>query len=64
MGADVFLGCSTKGMVTPDMIRSMARDPIVFALANPDPEIGYPEAAEARPDVIDGHGAVATTPTR
>ena len=51
-GADVFLGCSVKGMVTPDMVRSMASDPIVFALANPDPEISYPEAAEARADVI------------
>jgi malate dehydrogenase (oxaloacetate-decarboxylating)(NADP+) len=52
VGADVFLGCSVKGMVTQDMIRAMARDPIVFALANPDPEIGYPEAAAARADVI------------
>ena len=52
VGADVFLGCSTKGMVTQDMIRSMARDPIVFALANPDPEISYPEAVAARTDVI------------
>jgi malate dehydrogenase (oxaloacetate-decarboxylating)(NADP+) len=51
-GADVFLGCSVKGMVNQDMIRSMAKDPIVFALANPDPEISYPEAAAARPDVI------------
>jgi malate dehydrogenase (oxaloacetate-decarboxylating)(NADP+) len=52
VGADVFLGCSVKGMVTPEMIRSMAKDPIVFALANPDPEITYPEAAAARADVI------------
>ncbi len=51
-GADVFLGCSVKGRVNADMIRSMARDPIVFALANPDPEITYPEAAAARADVI------------
>ena len=39
-------------MVTSEMVRSMAKDPIVFALANPDPEISYPEAKEARPDVI------------
>ncbi len=51
-GADVFLGCSTKGMVDQEMIRSMAKDPIVFALANPDPEIDYPEAKAAREDVI------------
>jgi malate dehydrogenase (oxaloacetate-decarboxylating)(NADP+) len=51
-GADVLLGCSVKGMVTQDMVRSMAKDPIVFALANPDPEISYPEAKEAREDVI------------
>src|SRR5919198_2500732 len=51
-GADVLLGCSAKGLVTQEMVRSMAKDPIVFALANPDPEIGYPEAKEARADVI------------
>jgi malate dehydrogenase (oxaloacetate-decarboxylating)(NADP+) len=51
-GADVFLGCSVKGMVTRAMVRSMAKDPIVFALANPDPEIDYPEAKAAREDVI------------
>jgi malate dehydrogenase (oxaloacetate-decarboxylating)(NADP+) len=51
-GADVFLGCSVKGMVTADMLQAMAKDPIVFALANPDPEIGYPEAIAARPDAI------------
>src|SRR5215203_2118329 len=39
-GADVFVGLSVGGVVTPDMVRSMARDPIVFAMANPDPEIG------------------------
>ncbi len=52
VGADVFVGCSSKGVLTPDMVRSMAKDPIVFALANPDPEIDYPTAKEARPDVI------------
>ncbi|GAO04939.1 NADP-dependent malic enzyme [Anaeromyxobacter sp. Red801] len=51
-GADVMLGCSTKGMVTQEMVKSMAKDPIVFALANPDPEIDYPEAKAAREDVI------------
>jgi malate dehydrogenase (oxaloacetate-decarboxylating)(NADP+) len=51
-GADVLLGCSVKGMFDQDMVRSMAKDPIVFALANPDPEISYPDAKEARADVI------------
>ena len=51
-GADVFVGLSVGGIVTQDMIRSMAKDPIVFAMANPDPEIGYEEAVSAREDVI------------
>jgi malate dehydrogenase (oxaloacetate-decarboxylating)(NADP+) len=51
-GADVMLGCSVKGQFTQDMVKSMAKDPIVFALANPDPEISYPDAKEAREDVI------------
>jgi malate dehydrogenase (oxaloacetate-decarboxylating)(NADP+) len=51
-GADVFIGLSVGGVVTPDMIRSMAPDPIVFAMANPDPEIMYDDATSARPDVI------------
>src|SRR5690349_21362858 len=51
-GADVFLGLSGKGLVTQKMVQSMAKDPVVFALANPDPEITYPEAKEAREDVI------------
>ncbi len=51
-GADVMLGCSVKGQFTQDMVKSMAKDPIVFALANPDPEISYPDAKEARADVI------------
>lgn len=50
--ADVFLGLSVKGVVTPEMIKSMAPKPIVFALANPDPEIAYEEAVDSRPDVI------------
>jgi len=51
-GADVFIGLSVGGVVTGDMLRAMARDPLVFAMANPDPEIGYEEAREARPDAI------------
>ena len=50
--ADVLLGLSTAGLVTPDMVRSMADRPILFACANPDPEITYPEAKAARPDVL------------
>ncbi|HET7707720.1 MAG TPA: NADP-dependent malic enzyme [Thermoanaerobaculia bacterium] len=51
-GADVFVGLSAGGIVTQDMIRKMAKDPIVFAMANPDPEIGYEEATAARSDII------------
>ncbi len=51
-GADVFLGLSVAGVVTPEMVRSMAPRPIVFALANPNPEIDYYAAKEAAPDVI------------
>lgn len=51
-GADVFLGLSVKDVVTPEMIRSMAPKPIVFALANPEPEISYEKAMESRPDLI------------
>ncbi len=51
-GADVFAGLSVKGAVTADMVRSMAADPIVFAMANPDPEITYAEAKACRSDVI------------
>ena len=52
VGADAFVGVSIGGCVTFDMLRTMAPDPIVFALANPDPEIPYDEAREARPDAI------------
>jgi malate dehydrogenase (oxaloacetate-decarboxylating)(NADP+) len=52
VNADVFIGLSAGGIVTQDMILSMAPDPIVFAMANPTPEIGYEEAVAARPDVI------------
>ena len=51
-GADVFLGLSKGNVLTQDMIRSMADHPIVFALANPVPEISYEEAMAARPDVL------------
>ncbi|MBL8916318.1 MAG: NADP-dependent malic enzyme [Archangium sp.] len=51
-GADIFLGASVKGLVTPEMLKTMAPKPIVFALANPDPEIDYHEAKKARPDAI------------
>ena len=50
--ADVFIGLSVKGALTPDMLRSMAKDPILFALANPDPEIDYHTALDTRNDVI------------
>jgi len=52
VNADVFLGLSVKGALTPDMVRSMAARPIVFAMANPDPEITYEEAKATRDDVI------------
>lgn len=51
-GADVFLGLSKGNIVSPQMVKSMAKNAIVFALANPDPEITYPEAAAARKDII------------
>ncbi|HEX7677891.1 MAG TPA: NADP-dependent malic enzyme [Thermoanaerobaculia bacterium] len=52
VGADVLVGLSIGGIVKPHMIQSMAKDPIVFAMANPDPEIPYDDAIAARPDVI------------
>lgn len=52
VGADVFLGLSVAGVLTQDMVRSMAKDPIVFALANPQPEISPEDARASRPDVI------------
>ncbi len=51
-GADVFLGLSKGNVLSQDMVRSMANDPIVFALANPTPEISYEEAMASRPDVL------------
>ena len=52
VGADVFLGLSKGNVVSQDMIRSMAKNPIVFACANPTPEISYEDAMAARPDVL------------
>lgn len=51
-GADVFLGLSKGGLVSKEMVASMSKDPIVFALANPDPEITYPDAMSVRNDII------------
>ena len=51
-GADVFVGLSIGGLVSQEMIRSMDENPIVFAMANPDPEIGYEEAKAARDDTV------------
>jgi len=51
-GADVFLGLSVAGKVTQDMVKSMADKPIIFAMANPDPEISYEDAKAARDDII------------
>ncbi|HNC50373.1 MAG TPA: malic enzyme-like NAD(P)-binding protein, partial [bacterium] len=51
-GADVFAGLSVANVLTQDMVKTMARDPIIFAMANPDPEITYDDAKAARPDAI------------
>jgi len=51
-GADVFLGCSTAGVLTADMVKTMANQPVILALANPEPEIRPEVAKAARPDVI------------
>lgn len=51
-GSDVFLGLSVEGCLTQDMVRSMAENPIVFACANPNPEISYVDAMASRPDII------------
>ena len=52
VGADIFLGLSAKGAVTQEMVKTMAAQPIIFAMANPDPEITPPEAKAVRPDAI------------
>jgi malate dehydrogenase (oxaloacetate-decarboxylating)(NADP+) len=51
-GADVLVGLSVADIVSQEMVRSMAADPIIFAMANPDPEIGYEEAKAARDDTV------------
>jgi len=51
-GADIFLGLSVAGALTPDMVKDMAPEPIIFAMANPDPEIAPPDAKAVRPDAI------------
>jgi malate dehydrogenase (oxaloacetate-decarboxylating)(NADP+) len=51
-GADIFLGLSAAGALKPEMVKNMAARPIIFAMANPDPEITPPEAKAARPDAI------------
>ena len=50
--SDVFIGLSAKGVLSQDMVRSMAGNPIIFAMANPDPEINYDEAKAARTDTV------------
>jgi malate dehydrogenase (oxaloacetate-decarboxylating)(NADP+) len=52
VGADIFLGLSAAGAVTQDMVKDMAKAPIIFAMANPDPEITPPDAKAVRPDAI------------
>lgn len=52
VGADVFLGLSAKGAVSQEMVKAMAAEPIIFAMANPDPEITPPEVKAVRPDAI------------
>src|SRR5438270_9852848 len=52
VGADVFLGLSAAGALKPEMVKAMAKEPIIFAMANPDPEIWPPDATEVRPDAI------------
>jgi len=51
-GADVFVGLSKGNVLTKEMVKTMAQDPVIFALANPVPEISYEDAMEARPDVL------------
>ena len=56
VGADIFLGLSTAGVLKPEMVKTMARDPLILAMANPDPEIRPEEAKAVRPDAILGTG--------
>jgi malate dehydrogenase (oxaloacetate-decarboxylating)(NADP+) len=55
-GADIFIGLSVGGLVTPDMIMNMADNPILFPMANPTPEISYEEIVKVRPDALAGTG--------
>jgi malate dehydrogenase (oxaloacetate-decarboxylating)(NADP+) len=55
-GADMFLGLSQANLVSPEMVKSMNKNPIIFAMANPDPEIPYADARAARADLIMGTG--------
>ena len=55
-GADVFIGLSAANIVSPDMLKTMNHAPVIFAMANPDPEIGYDLAKQARPDAVIGTG--------
>ena len=55
-GADVFIGLSKKDIINGEDLKKMAPEPIIFAMANPDPEISYPDAMAARPDAIMGTG--------
>jgi malate dehydrogenase (oxaloacetate-decarboxylating)(NADP+) len=55
-GADVFIGLSAANIVTPEMLQSMNLTPVIFAMANPDPEIGYTLAKQTRPDAVIGTG--------
>ena len=56
VGADAIMGLSVAGAITKEMVRSMSRTPIIFAMANPDPEITYEDAQDARSDIIFGTG--------
>jgi len=56
VGADMFLGLSVKGAINQDMVKTMADNAIIFACANPDPEIPYPDVKEVRPDIVMGTG--------
>lgn len=55
-GSDIFIGVSVENMVDEDMVRSMSKNPVIFALANPDPEIPYRVAKAVRSDLIMGTG--------
>ena len=55
-GADVFIGLSAANVVTPEMLKAMNAAPVIFAMANPDPEIGYELAKQTRPDAVIGTG--------